>query len=334
MAKAYYTCAACKQLVAVTGSNRRDADGKAEYLQKAEAVCLDCRNREASAAGRKFAAENALPELTGTRRQIEWAQALRKDILESLDERLAKAALEIWHNEPISRETCAEAFAFLRELARASDWIDLHLHPEKTLGGWLWLRMASHKLSALRNAETLLRPDSPVSDNIVRLETHDTHVFIRALKERALIDCFKQCGCQWEPDEVFWRLECYSNPELHTAYLATRLLRAGFLVQICNCQEVLTLLRTKRVDRIACLISVPQGEANLPDEYAVVFRWGSADVTNWLQEHFPGVHCLARAAIWRMDATNLESFSLLEKDMGFCVNQDLREYLTAQTVKK
>lgn len=68
MAKAYYTCAACKQLVAVTGSNRRDADGKAEYLQKAEAVCLDCRNKAASAAGRKFAVENALPLHRGNSR--------------------------------------------------------------------------------------------------------------------------------------------------------------------------------------------------------------------------------------------------------------------------
>lgn len=334
MAKAYYTCAACKQLVAVTGSNRRDADRKAEYLQKAEAGCLACRNKAASAAGRKFAVENALPEMTGTCRQIEWAQALRKDILENLDERLAQAALEIWHTEPIPQEIRAEAFAFLRELTSASDWIDLHVCPEKTLGSWLWLHLTTHNLPAAGGIETLVRPESPVSDNVVRLETRDAHVFIRALKERGLINCFRQCGCQWEPNETFWKLECYSDPELHTSYLATLLLRAGFPVQICNCQEALVLLRTQKVDRIACLISVPETGVNLTDEYAVVFRWGNEDMTNWLQEHFPGVHCLARSAIWRMIETNLASLSLLEKDMGFCVSQDLREYLVSQTVEK
>jgi hypothetical protein len=91
MAKATFKCAECGDSVTVSGSNRSDADRLAEYRAASGALCSECwakAQAEQRAQDSQKAAEEAaqigLPVLTGTEKQVAWAETIRKERLSDL----------------------------------------------------------------------------------------------------------------------------------------------------------------------------------------------------------------------------------------------------------
>ncbi|MDR2092302.1 MAG: hypothetical protein LBP58_03145 [Azoarcus sp.] len=88
MAKNEFSCAQCGAPVAVWGRNKSDAARRARWHQAEGHLCETC---EAARRAAEHAAENAasaaanaaatLPELTGTEKQIAWAETLRQKML-------------------------------------------------------------------------------------------------------------------------------------------------------------------------------------------------------------------------------------------------------------
>lgn len=86
MAKAYATCATpdCTNHIVFVESNRKNAARKAEWAESQGFVCSDCQAKERALENAKAAEANqakGLPALTGTEKQIAWAEKIRADKL-------------------------------------------------------------------------------------------------------------------------------------------------------------------------------------------------------------------------------------------------------------
>lgn len=113
MAKASFNCAECGTSVTIVGSNRKEADRKAEWHEAQGHICPECEGKHRAEENAKAAQANrelGLPELTGSEKQIAWAETIRKDMLaraEKIGELIA-AAKSAEHMESLSRDGRAE----------------------------------------------------------------------------------------------------------------------------------------------------------------------------------------------------------------------------------
>lgn len=92
MGSAYYCCAGCKNDFKVTRGNNSASARYAKWLESQNHKCDDCRkaDRAAEYAAKVAAAavdprNEKLPELSGTDKQVQWAQSIRLDVLAQLD---------------------------------------------------------------------------------------------------------------------------------------------------------------------------------------------------------------------------------------------------------
>jgi DNA-directed RNA polymerase subunit RPC12/RpoP len=84
MAKTEYTCAECGASVTVWGRNRSEANRLARWHESEGHLCSDCEAKRLAEKNRKAADANAttgLPQLTGSEKQIAWAETLRQKML-------------------------------------------------------------------------------------------------------------------------------------------------------------------------------------------------------------------------------------------------------------
>lgn len=86
MAKASFTHS-CGHGGYVVGRNRRDADYQANRLAQQE--CWECRKTAETAAAAQSAREHGLPPLTGSPKQIAWAETIRQRVLARLAEAIS-----------------------------------------------------------------------------------------------------------------------------------------------------------------------------------------------------------------------------------------------------
>ncbi|QHP82836.1 MULTISPECIES: hypothetical protein [Pectobacterium] len=95
MGSAYYCCAGCKNDFKVTRGNNSASARYAKWLESQGYKCDECRKAERAAEyAAKVAAASVdsrnqhLPELSGTEKQVQWAQSIRLDVLSKMDEAL------------------------------------------------------------------------------------------------------------------------------------------------------------------------------------------------------------------------------------------------------
>jgi len=89
-----------------------DRERKIAYFEK-HGVCSECyKTQQAAAAAEKTAAWE-LPELTGTPKQIAWAEKLRADRFEEMDNAAKK----------VGKASAAEAAAADARVARFTNWL-------------------------------------------------------------------------------------------------------------------------------------------------------------------------------------------------------------------
>lgn len=130
MARGFNSCPTCGQDIRVEGHNRRDVDSRIAYAQRQGRACWDCEKKADHERGAAFAKANALPTLTGSEKQVAWAESLRADGIRAIDkeitsltERFASAKLSTAATQEI-----ADAIALLRaevvDQVEAKFWID------------------------------------------------------------------------------------------------------------------------------------------------------------------------------------------------------------------
>lgn len=111
--------------------NRREADNWEEWAERNFTVCPDCwreqkekERQEANEKAAKENAENGLPTLTGSPKQIAWAEKIRNEMMAYL-------------NGCTPTEEFEAAFngfkADFAQEASAGKWIDRHFEKEKWL---------------------------------------------------------------------------------------------------------------------------------------------------------------------------------------------------------
>lgn len=150
MATAYYKCAKCGVECKIYRSgNRREAERYARYLEQQGRMCDDCFKADhqaqyeasvtAAAADPRTA---ALPPLTGTEKQIAWAQALRLEALPRIEAAGQKILVEyeartkrMGLSATATQEVLDAAHLItieMRDRQAAQDWIDARTWPEQS----------------------------------------------------------------------------------------------------------------------------------------------------------------------------------------------------------
>lgn len=138
MGSAYYHCAKCGEPVKVSRGNTRQSESYAAWCEKEKRLCKNCERAEfqaqyeATVAAAEADPRNAtLPKLTGTEKQVAWAQALRLDALPRLDAARDSALQMIARSKygsAAARQEMSDAVHLivqeLRDRTDARDWID------------------------------------------------------------------------------------------------------------------------------------------------------------------------------------------------------------------
>jgi hypothetical protein len=141
MAKAYAHCATegCTHTIMFIEQNRKLADRKAEWAESQGFICSDCQDKQRQTENAKAAEQNqaaGLPELTGSDKQIAWAETIRAQKLETIRQSLAGELDHMmidaywgsagWHQEPlpVDHPHAYYAIDLLKQQTSASWWID------------------------------------------------------------------------------------------------------------------------------------------------------------------------------------------------------------------
>lgn len=147
MARAYFGCAGCGAQTTVWGRNRRDADDKAAWYQKQWHLCDACRAAGRAAENEAAATDNAergLPALTGSPKQVAWAETIRSKAVTEIEQAagslLAMLAADVvktlGEGRDIELGELRDAATLLiverRDETSASWWID-HSHTDWTV---------------------------------------------------------------------------------------------------------------------------------------------------------------------------------------------------------
>jgi hypothetical protein len=246
------------------------------HIDKAEQdICSDCWKAKQIEADKQAAEQNAaigLPALTGTEKQILWAEKIRADKLAMLDKIPGMAAYEVdaywtWHHlrDAISKddekaisaqcESRADLFrvaiqlpimqkslALLREQTKASWWIDNRDTKLSAILAELLRNMPAEQpaenkpLEIDAAAEATVRPESPVTETIAEIRTLDKRVrvlFPEKIESFRLL--MRKHGFTWSTDRGYWFRELSnSNGAAHdrAAEIGHILLGNGFIIRI------------------------------------------------------------------------------------------------------
>lgn len=125
MAKATYQCDRCGADITITGHNRSDANHRAEYFASSGGLCHECwakaRDEERAQKAKldaEMAKASGLPELTGSDKQITWAETIRAKAVPILGKK------EAWAETQMSRpDTSQERLS----LAARTEIYDAHV---------------------------------------------------------------------------------------------------------------------------------------------------------------------------------------------------------------
>lgn len=219
----------------------RDRDWK---LENWDWTCDECKEKLRQKANQQAATANAeagLPPLTGSEKQIAWAEIIRKQKIATLDEELSKHDL----TDRIDKDRFNAALVNLRNKADAKWWIDnrdMHVNrmlhaeyavTEKPLPQEEKKIAEEAKIEAL--VEATVRPEKPLTETVAEIRAGDTFVDVIFPEKR---EDFRQLvrfqlGYTWA--ETKWRRDLKSmNGPAHdrAAELGNRLLAAGFAIRI------------------------------------------------------------------------------------------------------
>ncbi|MEE7625400.1 hypothetical protein V3O24_04440 [Methylobacter sp. Wu8] len=261
MAKSHIYCATdgCSNRITLIGHNRKEADRKAEWAQVQGFICEDCKQNQRDQAAVKAADQNAaigLPALTGSDKQIAWAEKLRAEKLDTITKALSgdMPRLHIdaywgtsgWRQEAIAIDDANTSYAveLLKQQTRASWWIDQR---ESKIGFILRDLFVAHPpeqpieadqqaIIDDAKAEATVRPQKPITETVAEISITPSGVSVRFPEKiesfRLLI---KKHGFTWADDH--WQrtlVGINGNSEDRAAEIGHSLLGNHFIVRQYN----------------------------------------------------------------------------------------------------
>lgn len=255
MARAYFSCSSCGTRVEVSGHNRRDADRVAAWKEKNEEVCSDCWKKRQDAEHSAAASINAgagLPELTGSEKQVLWAEGIRAQKIATLDVLLAGQSApagyywEQWEvDELLADPRCLTAAEAIRTATNAVWWID---NRNERIIRLLAAQIAAMDMPAppeisefiagaeiAATAEATLLPESPLTATVAEIRATVDVVEIKFPEKRDdFREIVKERGFLWAKDRWSRKINISINgtPADRAAEMGHRLLAAGFAVRI------------------------------------------------------------------------------------------------------
>ena len=249
MSTATFTCPRCeKNDVAVYAQNRKLADSKARWAEAQGWICDDCTKAEQAAESRHAAERNAaegLPPLTGTEKQVQWAETIRRHKLDQLATLMAGEPLS--GVQPLSANDKANPlFEPTIEALRASDsaswWIDHKGYGIDTVLVQIARTVqpirpsVTERMEAEVMAEATVYPESAVTDSITVISL-DAGLISAVLpaKREDFRDVVKGLGYRWSGAAWQRRIgRLAGDPVDRAAELGHALLAAGFPVRILD----------------------------------------------------------------------------------------------------
>lgn len=207
-----------------------------ECWQKELAEQREKENREAAEAAR----EMNLPQLTGTEKQVAWAETIRQKVLANIDTYIYKSVEEERRNDP----KIWQALEHIRNKTEARWWID-----NREID-WSWETMRFLKkmyreakeermaplpeVIAEAKAEATVRPESPKTETVAEIRALDDSVEIVFPEKR---DDFRelvkmQLKMKWDGKWVRKLSKTNGTPEDRAAEAGHRILAAGFPIRI------------------------------------------------------------------------------------------------------
>lgn len=258
MAKATFSCAKCGASVTVGGAgyNRKRADDLAEWKEKQGDICSDCWKKEQNEQHQRDAQQNAkaeLPALTGSEKQILWAEGIRTQKLTSLESVINELPIEDRNDQrfPLVIES-------LKGKTSASWWIDRRdckiISMMGEMAREIETPLPNEKAKVVQEAaaaaigEATVSPKDPVTPTVAEIHVENDSVVVDFPEKR---EDFREIvkfrlGYQWK--RASWQHEFPSDPLRVTDFAAETghtLLASGFPIRIFN-EEI----RKKAIDSV------------------------------------------------------------------------------------
>lgn len=251
-ARATCTCATCGKTFEVTAykSNSREAR---KFEEWAEANITECRDCEQKRLAEKYAAENAMaakaaadkdwPELTGSEKQIAWANTIREA---GMTELLRKLGLAKKHTDYTGEMDRISDIA-VREMinnTKASWWIDNRNYIDSAFRALCRRIKENPEQFVITTAEenrlkdddtTVAEPDERKHEGIVEITVTEERVFAAYRKDDDFRTLVKNLEYHWDDISSKWIMKIglrTGTAQERAAELGNKLLNAGFAIRI------------------------------------------------------------------------------------------------------
>ncbi len=230
-------------------------------------ICDECREKNRQAKNEADALRNkdaGLPDLTGSEKQIAWAETIRADkiteieeqfqkweeLRQSRPERLEKHLNKYFPNCDPTPTRMEAAFRLIQRQKESRFWIDnrfdgavellhygLKQTPSETQKAEAAVKAESaEKAQAEAQAKAeaaTIRPESPKSGNPVEISVFKTEVSLEFEKNADFRELVKDAHYRWNPDKYIWERRVDSASD-RAAEIGITLLDAGFSVLCYN----------------------------------------------------------------------------------------------------
>lgn len=195
------------------------------------------------------AVEN-LPQLSGTEKQVNWANQIRSSLVEEtmgLFKRCAENADRCkdkeWYEKALNEfnDDMKDVAYALNQCNLASWWILMRDDSGKKLVKELARAGKEQREIDQRDAELeTIAPENPQKPGIVKIYSDTEKISIEYQKDDEFREVVKSLGYRWEAESVSWvKFFDYSTGDSvdRIAEVANRLLNAGFVVKLPSCAK-------------------------------------------------------------------------------------------------
>lgn len=248
LAKEHHHCERCGHRTEIYGSNRAEAQRKLRWWQENRGLCLECARARDTAEAKAKAIELELPELSGTEKQIAYAETLRIAAVTaafSIDDPDAPRTYGTAAELRELRDT--DAMRFEAAIAEMISERSAHVWIENADGGVVSRVMQiMRRLATIRPApeaveqeaavefEATLRPATAVTETIAEFVVQANLVAIEfPEKHDEFRTAVKAFGFQWS-ERRRWEKAVRGNAIAIAAETARHLLAEGFVVKIMD----------------------------------------------------------------------------------------------------
>jgi len=271
MARSYFQCAECGADIAVYGRNRDDADRLAGWHESNRTLCRECQEKQHAVENAEAAKINAaanLPPLTGSQKQIAWAETLRAKIFRRINRATAEnAEASLKSLDVVSRSVLCRDIEDIKRMRNAKigsrliETFFVVLHEQTKASWWIESAASCYLLDLMTNLmaqikariraallakeptkeqveaeeEALLKPQGDLASEhiaLIKLQENAIQV-IFPVKIEAFRTAMRGLGFKWTGEH--WSRELnfrHGTPSDRMAETAHRLLAQGFLVRI------------------------------------------------------------------------------------------------------